>query len=115
MEICKQQSEFELRNLPAISIYGYVGGGQTFFLDQSIGIDETNTFQLKCFIWHENWGRNRFGRFLGVRVGVACSHNKLVLLTRLRNLNLKSQFSIFDSFRDIRVHVYDIMKFVGGF
>jgi len=85
------------------------------FLDQSIGIDETNTFQLKCFIWHENWGRNRFGRFLGVRVGVACSHNKLALLTRLRNLNLKCQFSIFESFRDIHVHVYDILKFVGGF
>jgi len=26
MEICKQQSEIEMRHLPAISIYGYVGG-----------------------------------------------------------------------------------------
>jgi len=27
--------------------------------------------------------------------------------------NLKSQFSIFGSFRDIRVHICDILKFVG--
>jgi len=33
------------------------------------------------------------------------------LRTKLRNLNLKSQFSIFDS--DIRVHIYDFLKFVG--
>jgi len=39
---------------------------------------------------------------------------KLALRTRLRNLNLKSQFSIFDSFRDISVHTYDFCKFVGG-
>jgi len=26
MEICEQQSEIEVRHLPAISIYGYVGG-----------------------------------------------------------------------------------------
>jgi len=32
----------------------------------------------------------------------------------LRNLNLKSRFSIFGSFRDIRVHTYDFLKFVGG-
>jgi len=38
---------------------------------------------------------------------------KLALRTRPRNLNLKSEFSIFDSFRDIRVHTYDILKFVG--
>jgi len=50
---------------------------------------------------------------VGVRVGVEYSRNKLALRTRLRNLNLKSQFSIFDSFRDIRVHVYDFLKFVG--
>jgi len=63
MEICKQQSETEMRHLPLISIYGYVGGRQimgirmgirmgvaNFFLDQSIGIDETNTFQLQFFI-----------------------------------------------------------------
>jgi len=40
--------------------------------------------------------------------------NKLVLRTQLRNLNLKSQFSIFHIFRDIRVHIYDFVKFVGG-
>jgi len=42
MEICKQQSEIEMRHLPVISIYGYVGVA-IFILDQSIGIDETNT------------------------------------------------------------------------
>jgi len=35
------------------------------------------------------------------------------LRTRLRNLNLQSQFSIIDSFRDIRVHIYDFLKIVG--
>jgi len=55
---------------------------------------------------------------VGVRVGVAYSRRKLTLrtrlrnpkhalVTRLRNLNLKSQFSIFDSFRGIRVQTYD--------
>jgi len=48
-------------------------------------------------------------------VGVAYSCNKLALRTRLRNLNLRSHFSMFDSFRDIRVHIYDFSKFVGGF
>jgi len=28
MEIFKQQGEIEMRHLPAISIYGYVGGRQ---------------------------------------------------------------------------------------
>jgi len=42
-----------------------------FFLDQSIGIDEINTFQLQFFIYHESCGRHRLGRFVGVRVGVA--------------------------------------------
>jgi len=42
---------------------------------------------------------------VGVRVGVAYSRNKLALGTKLRNLNLRAQFSIFDSFRDIRVHI----------
>jgi len=32
MEICKQQSEIAMRNLPAISIYGYVGGRQIALL-----------------------------------------------------------------------------------
>jgi len=49
-----------ISHLPAISIHGYVGGGQiyalwlfmgvrvhvaNFYTGQSIGIDETNTFQ----------------------------------------------------------------------
>jgi len=50
---------------------------------------------------------------VGVRVGVAYSHNKRAARTRLRNSNLRTQFSIFDSFRDIRVHIYDFLKFVG--
>jgi len=56
-------------------------------------------------------------KIVGVTVGVACSRNKLKLGTSLPNLNLKSQFSIFDSFRDIRVHIYDFIlftKFVGA-
>jgi len=44
---------------------------------------------------------------VGIRVGVAYSRNKLALRTSLRNLNLKSHFSIFNSFRDISVHTYD--------
>jgi len=52
---------------------------------------------------------------VGVRVGVAYSLNKLALRTRLRNSHIPiSHFSIFDSFRDIRVHTYDFLKFVGG-
>jgi len=39
---------------------------------------------------------------------VAYSRNKLALRT------WQSQFSIFDSFRDIRVHTYDFLKFVGS-
>jgi len=45
---------------------------------------------------------------------VAYSRNKLALRTRLRNLNLRSHFSIFNIFRDIRVYIYDLLKFVGG-
>jgi len=45
---------------------------------------------------------------------VAYSRNKLELRTRLRNLNLKSQLSIFDSFRDVRVQTYDYLKFLGA-
>jgi len=41
------------------------------FMDHSIGIDESNTFQLKCFILHENCRSHRFGRLTGVRVSVA--------------------------------------------
>jgi len=38
--------------------------GVANFLDQYIGIDETNTFQLKFFIYHESCGRHRFSRFV---------------------------------------------------
>jgi len=37
--------------------------GVANFLDQSIGIDGTNKFQLK-FFKHKNCGRHRFGRKL---------------------------------------------------
>jgi len=51
---------------------------------------------------------------VGVRVGVAYSRGIFALRTRLRNLNLKSQFSIFDNFPDIRAHFYDFLKFLGS-
>jgi len=88
-------------------------GVAILFLNQSINIEETNTFHLKFCIQHGNCGRHRFGQFVGVRVGVAFSRDKLALRSRLRDLNLKSQFSILDSFRDIRVHIYVFLKFVG--
>jgi len=44
-------------------------------------------------------------------MAVAYSRNKH---TKLRNLNLKTQLSIFDIFRDICDHIYDFLKFVGG-
>jgi len=52
---------------------------------------------------------------VGVRVGVASSSNNLALRTTLLILNLRSQFSIFESFRDIHVHIYDFLKFAGCF
>jgi len=51
---------------------------------------------------------------VGVRVGVAYSRNKLALRAAVRNQYLKSQFSIIDSFRDMGVHIYNFLKFVGG-
>jgi len=35
-----------------------------------MGIDETNTFQLKFLFLHEYCGRHSVGRLVGVRVGV---------------------------------------------
>jgi len=47
-------------------------------------------------------------------VGTCGSDGFLALeWAELRNLNLKSQFSIFVSFRDIHVHTHDFLKFVG--
>jgi len=47
MEICKQQSEIKkiLERFVCFRV-----GVAKHFLDQSIGIDETNTIQLKFFI-----------------------------------------------------------------
>jgi len=55
MDIYKQKTENVMPHLSVISINGYVGGRQTvgvanYFLDQSIGIDETNIFQLAFFL-----------------------------------------------------------------
>jgi len=36
-------------------------------------------------------------KIMGVREGMAYSRNKLAMRAKLRNLNLKSQFLIFDS------------------
>jgi len=76
--------------------------------------DEINTFQLKIFIWHANFWLHRLRRFVGVGLCVPYSRDKLALRTMLRILNLKSQFSILYSFRDICVHISDLLKFVGG-
>jgi len=51
---------------------------------------------------------------VGVRVGVAYLRNNLALRSNLRNLNLITKFSIFDIFRDIRVHIYDFLRFLSG-
>jgi len=40
---------------------------------------------------------------VGVEVGVAHSREKLAMRTRLRNLNLKSQFFIFDKPEELTV------------
>jgi len=50
MEICKQQSEIKIRQLPAEDRFKRYLSVANFFLDQSVGIDETNTFQLKFFV-----------------------------------------------------------------
>jgi len=62
-EICKQKSEIEIarRHLAALAIFGHVSvrevvgvrvGVANFLLNQSIDIDETNTFLLKCYFSH---------------------------------------------------------------
>jgi len=56
-----------------LAVAGVRVGVANFFLDQSIGIDETNTIQLK-FWAPQVWA------FAGVRVGVAYSRNKLALI-----------------------------------
>jgi len=54
--------------------------------------------------------------------GLWAWHNRVTirLRSRLRNLNLKSQFlssivsEIYSYFRDIHVHINDFLRFVGG-
>jgi len=55
-----------------------------FFLGQLLGIDVTTTFQLNFFSSMESVG-HRFGRLMGVRVGVAYSRNKLALRTKSKS------------------------------
>jgi len=64
--------------------YGCSSGRGKLILCQSIFIDETNTFQVKFFFWHENCGRDRFRRFVSVSVDVAYSRNKLACGTLLK-------------------------------
>jgi len=47
-------------------------------------------------------------------MGVAYSLYKNALRTKLRNLILKYKFSIFDSFRDIRVHKGGLTNLILG-
>jgi len=77
VEICKQQSEIEIRHLPAVERfkrYWRKSGRGNFFLDQSIGIDKTKTFQLKFLssmkivgttglggLWALEWALQIFG------------------------------------------------------
>jgi len=58
-------------------------------------------------------GATGLSGFMAVIVDVAYSRSKLALRTIIRNLNLKSQLSIFYSFRYISVYIYDFLKFVG--
>jgi len=98
-----------------------IGIDENNTLGQSICIDENNTFYSSI----KTVGAYRFGRFVGVRAwhtvtNLRCvqgygigglwalewawhiSVTNLRLRTRLRNLNLRSHFSVFDSLRDIR-------------
>jgi len=99
MEIYKQPSEMEMCHLPAISIYGYVAN---FFLARLVHFSYIFLSSMKIV------GTTGLGG-----LGVAHSRYKLALRSRIRNLNLKSQISICDIFREIRVPTYDFWKFVG--
>jgi len=51
MEICKQQNEITMRHLPAVDRFKRaLEWAWKIFFDLSIGIDETNTYQVKLFI-----------------------------------------------------------------
>jgi len=58
----------------ATDLVGFMGvrvgvANRRFFLGQSIGMDETNTFQLKCLASMTLWASQVWAA-LGVRVGV---------------------------------------------
>jgi len=74
--------------------------GRKLFLGQSIRVEETYTFQLKCIFYYTNWRRLSVGLFVGVRVAVAHWRNKLALHRNLRNLHAYSRYCSFYSFRD---------------
>jgi len=80
METCKQQSEIEMRNLPGVTVMGVRVGVANYFLDQSIGIDGTNTFQLKLGIDETNTFQLNFS-YLACKLWAsqvfACGRGKL--------------------------------------
>jgi len=56
MEICKQQSELEMRHLPASQYMVMWAVTNLSVMGESIGIDETNKFQLKFVsLWALEW------------------------------------------------------------
>jgi len=82
-------------------------------IGQSIGIDENITYVgVANFFLGQSIGSGR-GILLGGLWALEWAWHipvrNLLLRIRLRNLNLKSQFSFFDSFREIRVHTYDLI------
>jgi len=86
--------------LKSITTYGHL---RTLF----------TSFRKKCcgeHVWAVCRRKRGIGKlfFLG---GLWAWH---ICVTNWRCVHLKSQFPIFDSFRDTRVHTYDFLKFVGG-
>jgi len=103
MEICKQQSEINMQHLPAISTYGCPHNRQIYaiFLGQSIGIDETNTFQLNFYFsmnvvgatvlgglwaWHPAETKLRCPRSSGIYI---CTKSELSSFCSFRYLSVQ--------------------------
>jgi len=47
-------------------------------------------------------------------VVVAQLRNKFALRTKVKNLNLKTQHSSFNNFRNVNVHTHNFFTFLGG-
>jgi len=86
-------------------VWSFPGFGIIMIIDLFHFLGEELTNNLNSRVWKFNCGHHRFGRLVGVRVGVAYSRNKLALRTRVRNLSLKSQFSIFEFPRYARFYL----------